>query len=92
MNFLARFKRVPGAPWFALIAGVHDSEPAGTTDPEMEALMPFPDTAIKDRKLYTARSRGDLVLAANDAAWAYGNNHGRVLVTLSLRDGPSKCS
>lgn len=97
MNLFAHAKRVPGVPWFLLVAGVRTPGSADSEDPVLQALAPLPATEAKDRALFAGRTRGELVLAANDAQvpwvhdWLYGNNHGRILATLTLQAGSPRC-
>lgn len=98
MNLFAGTKRVPEAPWFLVVAGVRTTGSGASKEPALQALALLPPTNTEHRALFASSSHGELVLAANDAKvpwvqdWAYGNNHGRILATLSLQTGSPRCT
>lgn len=98
MNLFAATKRVPEAPWFLVVAGVRTTGSDAPKEPALQALASLPPTSTEHRAQFASYSHGELVLAANDAKvpWmedsSYGNNHGRVLATLSLQTASPRCT
>lgn len=70
------FKRVPRAPWLALIV---------TVDEDLStAFAPFKlDGAPKDGATWIAPRDGELCAFANDHSLTYGNNTGNVSLTIT---------
>lgn len=85
-------RRVPEAPWFALVGAVHPSPALETRNPNEGSIVTGLlksfvhdvgeiDEASQRAPLgregsFTAACDGHLYLFANDVAWAYSNNHG----------------
>jgi uncharacterized protein (DUF2235 family) len=92
-------RRVPSAKWFSLIAAVHESPSLELRNPTAQSLFSgaiqslvhsFGDTDKQsdltnigtDGELEVGKD-GFLYLFANDAAFAYSNNHGALRVTVN---------
>jgi len=69
-------KRHPESAWFALIAGTDDG---------------FYQDVSRTGTLVIG-GHGELFLYPNDAAFAYGNNHGRILVSIRRCAGDGECA
>ena len=67
-----RFRRVPDAPWFELVAAV------GQSDDELFRVTEHTD----ESNAYEARKNGEFFPFANDLDFRYGNNLGYVDVTI----------
>lgn len=69
MRLVERWRRLPHAPWFALIGGIADVE---------DSLF-----AIGSSVDYSPPRSGELRCFANDVSWAYFNNHGSITLTVT---------
>lgn len=69
-------KRHPESAWFALIAGTDDGF--------------FQD--VSRTGTLVIGGHGELLLYPNDAAFAYGNNHGRILVSIRRCADDGECA
>ena len=69
-------KRHPESAWFALIAGTDDGF--------------FQD--VSRTGTLVIGGHGELLLYPNDAAFAYGNNHGRILVSIQRCASDGECA
>ncbi len=69
-------KRHPESAWFALIAGTDDGF--------------FQD--VSRTGTLVIGGHGELLLYPNDAAFAYGNNHGRILVSIQRCASDWECA
>lgn len=69
-------KRHPESAWFALIAGTNDGFSQNVGRPGMLVVG----------------GHGELILYPNDAAFAYGNNHGRILVSIRRCTSDTECA
>lgn len=85
-SFFNPLRRVPKAPWFSLIAVIgHGHNP----DPGNDQIA-VPTYAVGADAVFEPVEAGYLYFFANDAQGLYGNNRGRVVVTLTrVTDSPT---
>lgn len=74
---LSALKRHPKANWFALMAT--SSKTSGQAQD------------VSQSPIFVATENGPLLLYPNDASFAYGNNHGRIMVVIQRCAGQAAC-
>lgn len=75
------FRRRPFSPWFALIATVDQRKPF-RLEPGQSPLGVAHDEKVSWSRPFVAPATGELICYFNDVPWAYGNNHGSIVLRL----------